>query len=513
MRTLTGWFLWLWLMGGVYAQTASPIYYPVVPQPRFVYPALGSFNLKGSIRIYVESDNPAFTDNVIYMPAQMLSSFFPKISYPKKTPSRNFILIRQGPVTGTLNPAAYYIQIKPQGIIIQATGEQGVFYALQTLKQIIAGRLAIKSFYLPAGEIIDWPRYNYRGMMLDVARHFYAPDEVMDLIDYLALFKINKLHLHLSDDQGWRLEIKSYPELTNRGALIEVDSTPGGYYTQQQFKDLVAYAHERFIDIIPEIDMPGHSQAALASYDFLNCDGKRKKLYHGTDVGFSSFCTRKDTVYKFIDKVIEEIAAISPSPYIHIGGDESDATPHDEYVRFVEKVQQIVRKHGKIMVGWDEIARSQLDTSTVVQFWIHRKEAIKAARQGNHIIFSYAPNCYLDMKYHERTPLGLHWAGYIPVSKAYRFRTDTIPGLRPDKIIGIEAPLWTETVRSYRDIIYLTFPRICAYAEIGWTSPGNRHWEEFRRRLSFIQSLLPEGYFRSGEIPWDYPKTLEKPPY
>ena len=506
-KTLYLALLLLWTaFSNLHAQHNGRVYYSIIPQPRIVRPAPGDFNTKNHIAVCFETDDPAFTEKIRYMPETILEDYFNRLSFPEKCPASNFLMIRQAPVEGTHNPAAYRIRIRKKSILIEAPHEEGVFYALQSLRQIIAGRRAIESYFIPGGEIIDWPEYEYRGMMLDVARHFFDESQIRTLIDYLARFKINKLHLHLADDQGWRIEIKSYPELTKRGSLIEVDSTPGGYFTQQQYSDLVEYARNRFIDIIPEIDMPGHTNAALASYAFLNCDDKRRELYPGTDVGFSSLCTSKDTVYGFVDRVIGELAAISPSPYIHIGGDESDATPHEGYIRFVDSVQKIVRRHGKTMIGWDEIARAPLDSGTVVQFWIHKDEAAKASLAGHPVIYSYAPYMYLDMKYNKKTPLGLHWAGYIDLKKAYTKALERVEGLDTNMIVGLEAPLWTETVRSMRDLIYLTYPRMCAYAEAGWTPRKERNWRPFRIRLSLLQKTLPPGFYKDKSVPWNYPR-------
>ncbi|NPA46136.1 MAG: family 20 glycosylhydrolase [Chlorobi bacterium] len=488
------------------AQQNGRVYYSVIPQPRIVKPAPGDFNIKTQINICPDIRDSIFLDSIRYMPAFILSDYFENIRYPDTCPSDNYIVIRKAPVEDTDNSSAYHIKIRRKKILLEAPNEKGIFYGLQTLGQIIAGRRAINSYYIPAGDIIDWPEYEYRGMMLDVARHFFDENQIRYLIDYLARFKINKLHLHLTDDQGWRIEIKSYPELTRRGALIEVDSTPGGYFTQKQYSDLVAYARNRYIEIIPEIDMPGHTNAALASYAFLNCDNKRRELYSGTGVGFSSLCTSKDTVYGFVNRVIGELAAISPSPYIHIGGDESNATPHNEYIRFIDSVEKIVRSHGKTMIGWDEIARAHPDSGTVVQFWIHKNEAVKASQSGHPLIYSYAPYMYLDMKYNKRTPIGLHWAGYINLKKAYTKTLEPVDSLDINKFIGIEAPLWTETIRNMRDLIYMTFPRICAYAEAGWTPRKERNWRPFRIRLSLIQKLLPPGFYKDKSVPWRYPE-------
>ena len=221
------------------------------------------------------------------------------------------------------------------------------------------------------------------------------------------------MHLHLADDQGWRIEIKSWPNLTAHGGKTEVGGGDGGFYTQVQYADLIKYAQERFITIIPEIDMPGHTNAALASYPELNCNGKATELYSGVEVGFSTLCTKKEVTYKFIDDVVRELAEITPGPYIHIGGDESHSTPIVDYIPFVNRVQDIVIAHGKKVLGWDEIALTTLKPNTVVQYWAKAENAIKGVAQGAKVLMSPAKNAYLDMQYDSTSTYGLHWAAYI----------------------------------------------------------------------------------------------------
>ena len=254
--------------------------------------------------------------------------------------------------------------------------------------------------------------------MLDVARHFFGVDDVKRYIDLMSLYKFNRLHLHLADDQGWRIEIKSWPELAARGGSREVGGGAGGYFTQQQYSDLVAYAAERFITIVPEIDMPGHTNAGLSSYAELNCNGTAPEPYTGTEVGFSALCVAKDVTYRFIDDVVREIAALTPGPYFHAGGDEVKTLTPDQYRQFIERVQTIVQSHGKQMVGWDEIAAATLLPTSIVQHW--RPDASHAQLAASpHLILSPANRLYLDMKYDDDTLLGLNWAGNVSVRQAY----------------------------------------------------------------------------------------------
>jgi len=262
------------------------------------------------------------------------------------------------------NPEAYELTVSPDRVSIVGSGPAGLFYGFQTLRQLmpVGGEYEAllfdnpQPFAIPSVHIVDAPRFEWRGAMLDVARHFFGVDDVKRYIDLLSLYKMNRLHLHLSDDQGWRIEIKSRPALTVIGAVTEVGGTTGGFYTQEQFADLVAYASARFITIVPEIDMPAHTNAALSAYPELNCNGKSPAPYTGTDVGFSSVCVESEATYRFIDDVIGELSAMTPGPFLHVGGDESKTLSPAQYATFVGRVQSIVASHGKQMIGWDEIA-------------------------------------------------------------------------------------------------------------------------------------------------------------
>ncbi len=269
------------------------------------------------------------------------------------------------------------------------------------------------------GTIHDRPRFAWRGAMLDVARHFFGVGEVKRLVDLMALYKLNRLHLHLTDDQGWRIAIRSWPRLTSHGSLTEVGGGPGGRFTQREYASIVAYARARFVEVVPEIDMPGHVNAALSSYASLNCNGVAPEPYSGIEVGFSSLCIRKELTYEFVDDVVRELAALTPGPYVHIGGDEADATDPGDYRTFVERVQAIVRSHGKRMIGWEEIAKAKLRKTSVAQHWHDPALARRAVEQGAKLIMSPATKAYLDMKYTSASPLGTTWAGTTTVRDAY----------------------------------------------------------------------------------------------
>jgi len=405
----------------------------------------------------------------------------------------------------------YELTVTPQRVTLAANQPAGLFYGVQTLRHLLPPSVEYeaargRTLALPAVHIVDRPRFPWRGAMLDVARHFFGVQDVKRYIDLIAMLKMNRLHLHLADDQGWRIEIKSWPNLTKHGGSTEVGGGPGGFYTQEQFADIVAYARARFITIVPEIDMPGHTNAALSSYSGLNCDGKAPPPYTGIEVGFSALCVDNDVTYKFIGDVVREISALAQSPYFHIGGDEVKMLTPEHYARFIERVQGIVKSHRRRMIGWDEIAPVNLLATTIVQHWRPKTTPSVAAAKGVKFILSPADRAYLDMKYDKSTTLGLEWAGLIGVCHAYDWDPVTLlAGIPENAILGVEAPIWTETLVTMKDLEYMAFPRLAAVAEIGWTPAAGRKWEEFAVRLGAQEprwTALGINFYRSAEVPW-----------
>ena len=461
--------------GPMYESDTSLDQLPLIPRPQSVISELGGFGYGANLEVIAEDQELADLKSFIPVESSLENSSGSLVlSLGLKHPS----------------PEAYRLSINRQVIRIQGASPAGVFRGIQTLRQILAAsnsatQQAIK--VLPLGVIEDWPSLSYRGTMLDVARHFFTVDEVKQYIDQMAQYKINTLHLHLSDDQGWRIEIKAYPRLTDIGAATEVGGGPGGCYTQEDFLELQAYAAQRFIQIIPEIDMPGHTNAAIVAYPELNGNGKPVSPYWGTAVGFSTFDARNEAVYTFIDQVVKEIGALSTSDYFHLGGDESHVTSKEDYLFFVERVGEIIRTHQKTPIGWDEVAQTDLGPGSVAQFWASEKNALAAVDKKMKVLMSPAKKAYLDMQYDSLSPYGLHWAGYISVQDAYNWDPlSYVPGLDADHILGIEAPLWSETISDLSGLEYLAFPRLICVAELGWTPQSLRSWEEFNRRLTEV---------------------------
>ena len=432
----------------------------------------------------------------------------------------------------SLGGEGYELFITDSAVNVSGATPAGLFYGVQTVRQLLPAVIEYtaaypRPLYLPAGRVIDAPRFEWRGAMLDVTRHFLPMDDVKRFIDLMALYKLNRLHIHLSDDQGWRIEIPGWPNLTEYGGSTEVGGGPSGYYTAQDYRELVRYAEERFVMVVPEIDVPGHTNAALASYPELNCDGVAPDLYTGTEVGFSSLCTDKEITYEFLDDVIREISALTPGPYFHIGGDEARETKHEDFVAFIERVQGIVQSHGKRMIGWDEVATTEVAPESLIQLWrplwpeegapelegdaakaaaALQAGATRAVRSGAKFILSPADRIYLDMKYDSTTVLGLDWAGMSNVQEAYDWElTQAFKDIPEGSIAGVEAPLWSETLGTLDDLEHMAFPRLAGVAEVAWSRADSRAWDEFRLRLGAHGArwtALGVNFQRSELIPW-----------
>ncbi len=486
----------------------------LIPKPRLVTADSNYFNFNTRTYILVPEGNNELMKTGKYLSHELL--FYPglnlEISSRKKYLRSSLIELVLNEDEKIPGKEGYRLIIDKRKITISSAQAAGIFRGVQTLRQLLIQNgentsPERESWRIPTGNIQDYPEYEYRGTMLDVARHFFSVEDVKSYIDLISLYKLNVLHLHLSDDQGWRIEIKSWPKLTEIGGSTQVGGGGGGFYTQEEYKDLVKYASERYITIIPEIDMPGHTNAALASYAVLNCNKKATKLYEGTKVGFSTLCTSDELTYKFIDDMIGELVSLTPGPYIHIGGDESHVTALEDYIPFINRVQEIVNSHGKIMMGWDEITHANLKSESIVQYWGSADNAKRAVSQGVKIILSPAQKCYLDMQYDTNSSLGLHWAGYIEVDSAYAWHPETLlPGISRDDILGIESPLWSETIKTLDDIEYMAFPRLIGHAEIGWSADESPGWEEYRLRLgkhSKLLDLLEVDFYRSPLVDWE----------
>jgi hexosaminidase len=488
----------------------------IVPVPVSVQATAGvSFPLTATTKIYTQANSADAKAVGDYLAGALRRStgFALPVSDAPATPADGISLLLSG-ASSSVGAQGYQLTVAAGTVVLRANTGDGLFGGVQTLRQLLPAKIESATvqtgpWAIPGAAIADYPRFAYRGAMLDVARHFQPVATVKKYIDQMALYKINNLHLHLADDQGWRIQIDSWPKLTTIGGSTQVGGGAGGYYTKAQYADIIAYATSRHITIIPEIDMPGHTNAAQASYAELNCNGIAPALRTDTAVGYSSLCISKAVTYTFLSDVIRELAAMTPGPYLHIGGDEAMATAPADYLTFINKVLPIVAANGKQAIGWHDIAKATLPASAVPQFWgttTSDAGVSNAVSRGSKVILSPANKAYLDMKYNAGSPLGLDWAGYIEVQDAYNWNPGAfLSGVAESAVKGVESPLWTETVKSSADLEYLAFPRLAAHAELGWSPWSTHNWDTFKVRLGAqgprwqAQGI---NFYRSGQVPW-----------
>jgi hexosaminidase len=429
--------------------------------------------------------------------------------------------LAEGAIGLVLDPSidgdeSYRVRVAATSVRIAAATPAGLFAGVQTVRQLLppaihGGATSPGPWDVSGGDVVDRPRFRHRGAMLDVARHFFNVAEVKRFVDLIAQYKLNVLHLHLTDDQGWRIEIKSWPELTRVGGATQIGGGPTGFFTQADYREIVAHAAACHMTVIPEIDMPGHTNAALASYAELNADGVAPPAFlrSGSAVGFSSLSTDNELTYRFVDDVLGEVAALTPGEYLHVGTDEAHATTEDGYVAFVKRALATVARHGKKAIGWHELLKADPPAAAVAQYWgttDEHPQVAQAAARGNPIILSPATRAYLDMKYTTETPIGFKWAAYIDVADAYGWDPGTFLRDVPEAaVLGVEAPLWTETVERFDQVEYMAFPRLAAIAELGWSPRSAHDWPGFARRLAAQGPRLAQAgvnFYRSTQIAW-----------
>ncbi|WP_235023847.1 beta-N-acetylhexosaminidase [Streptomyces sp. WAC05374] len=503
--------------GGTAASAPRPLG-DIVPAPASVRPGGDPYTLTPRTRIHVDDGAREARRVAAYLADVLRPSTGYALPVVDDDAGPGGIRLRLTGREAALGEEGYRLESGRRGVTLTARTPAGLFHGVQTLRQQLPASIEEDTrrrgpWQVAGGTITDTPRYGYRGAMLDVSRHFFTVGQVKRYIDQMALYKINKLHLHLSDDQGWRIAIDSWPRLATHGGSTQVGGGPGGYYTKAQYKDIVAYAASRHLEVVPEIDMPGHTNAALASYAELNCDGVAPPLYTGTEVGFSSLCVAKEITYDFVDDVVREIAALTPGRYLHIGGDEAHSTSHEDYVAFMDRAQATVATYGKTVIGWHQLTGANPARGALVQYWgldrtsdAEKARVARAAQNGTRLILSPADRLYLDMKYTKDTPIGLSWAGYVEVRRSYDWDPGAyLPGVPDSAVAGVEAPLWTETVSSSAHIDLMAFPRLLGAAELGWSPAASHDWEAYRLRLAGQgprMEALGIDFHRSPQVPW-----------
>lgn len=426
----------------------------------------------------------------------------------------NWKIRQDATLEGSLGEEGYQLNITDEGVSLQAASKAGLFYGVQTLRQMFPSEIEKEELQgqviLRQGSILDQPEFSWRGTMVDIARSFFGLDYLKRHVDRMALYKMNRLHLHLSDDQGWRIEIKGWPKLTEVGSKGSVRRGRSGFLTQEEYKELQDYALVRNIIIIPEIDMPGHIYAALAAYPELSCEGysnltpKRAtppEMFQDYNVGWSKLCMEKPEIYDFVSDVIGEMAEITKGPWIHIGGDEIE---DPRYREFVVKADSIVQTYGKTTIGWEEVTQAEVSPSLISQAW---RGTVESVVKDIKVIHSLCSQFYFDhanIPGQENTNNWCKKSG-VSLEDTYSFISDN------PNVIGVEAPVWSEFVLTDEMMDNRFWPRAVAAAEVGWTSGGRRDFDSFKQRLAKHGERLRAldiNFFRTPDINWGPEKEI-----
>lgn len=525
--------LFLWILGMCFH--AHPILaQSVIPVPLKMEQGTGSFLLSEKTKLYtnLQGGEAELWENYLKaLPVQL------KEARMKDRKQMLFLLIT--PKTPQLpSPESYTLSVTPQRIEIRATSGAGLFYGMQTLLQLMQPA-GTGSYSVASVEIEDTPRFAYRGLMLDVSRHFSTKEFIKKQIDALAYYKINRLHLHLTDAAGWRLEIKKYPLLTDFAAWrtdptwkkwwnggrkylrYDEPGASGGYYTQDDIREILAYARQHYITVIPEIEMPSHSEEVLAAYPQLSCSGEPYKN--------SDFCVGNEETFTFLENVLTEVMELFPSEYIHVGGDEAGKSAwktcpkcqkrmKDEHLANVDELQsylihrieKFLNNHGRRLLGWDEILQGGIAPNATVMSWRGEEGGIAAVTSGHHAIMTPGAYCYLDSyqdaPYSQPEAIG----GYLPLKKVYAY--DPIPASltaeQAKLVYGVQGNLWVEYIPTPEHVEYMIYPRILALAEVAWSAPERKSWFDFHTRaLSAVADLQKKGYH-----PFDLSKEIGSRP-
>lgn len=535
--------------------------YQVIPKPVELTMGVGKFVIDGNTSINVAEglDGEAM---FLAESIQQLTNVVPTVNSGKKA---NIFLILDDQIE---NGEGYLLEVTPDQIRILGKNAKGVFYGIQSLLQLIdipEEGSSVDGITVPAVSIKDRPRFIYRGMHLDVSRHFFDVDFVKKYIDMIAMHKMNTFHWHLTDDQAWRIEIKKYPELTKVGAYRNGTITGhypgetndnvryGGFYTQDDIRDVLAYAHKRHVEVIPEIELPGHAQAAIASYPYLSCfpeeptqvpnnlmstasvaqqqNGSPKIVQESWGVYDDVYCAGKEETFIFLEGVMDEVAALFPSKYIHVGGDECPkknwercpncqkrikeeglGDEHGLQSYFVTRMEKYLNTKGKRIIGWDEILEGGLAPNATVMSWRGVEGGIEAAKQGHNVIMTPNSDCYFDYyqsKDTENEPLAI--GGFLPVEKVYGY--EPIPEeLSVDEqhyILGAQGNIWSEYIKTEEHMEYMALPRATALSEVVWSQKDDKDFDDFRSRLLHIRKLYDaKGYNYAKHIF----ETVEKKP-
>jgi hexosaminidase len=489
----------------------------IIPKPTELVESEGVFLFDSSVSITADEQFETATNHLFNFLKNMVN-----LSTEIHPENKQIVLVTNTEIN---NDEGYHLRISSDEIRIEAKTDRGAYYAVQSFIQLVPNAIDPKQkLAIPCVDIKDAPRFQYRGMHLDVARHMYSVDFIKKYIDMMARLKMNTFHWHLTEDQGWRIEIKKYPKLQEVAAFRKetlighYSDQPhqfdgkryGGYYTQEEIKEIVAFAEERHITIIPEIEMPGHSQAAIAAYPELGCANEKVEVATKWGVFEEVYCPT-ETTFKFLEDVIDEVVALFPGKYIHIGGDEAPKTrwknsafcqklikekglkdEHGLQSYFIQRMEKYVNSKGKQIIGWDEILEGGLAPNATVMSWRGTKGAVEAAKEGHDVILTPTSHCYFDyyQSDNENEPLAI--GGFLPLEKVYSF--NPIPKELTEEesnyVLGAQGNVWTEYMPTKKQVEYMAFPRMLALSEVVWSQPKNKNYQDFVRRLESYQKRL-----------------------
>ena len=500
--------------------TNSENQYHILPKPAKLLPKMGQFLITPDVRVVLETDDSEFQKSADFLADFLKNGSGLRIKPKSSGPSKDAIVFRKD--NSIEHPEGYQLSVSPFEITIVAKTGAGAFYGVQTLLQLIPSNVfksGNKAQRIPVScvEITDEPRFSYRGMHLDVGRHFFPVDFIKKYIDLIAMHKQNRFHWHLTEDQGWRIEIKKYPKLQEIAAFRDetlighASDKPakfdgkryGGFYTQEEVKEIVKYAQQRFVTIIPEIEMPGHSSAVLAAYPELGCTAGPFKVQTAWGIFEDVFCPKEET-FEFLENVLSEVMELFPGEYIHIGGDECPKTAwqnsafcqnlikkeglkdeNELQSYFINRIEKFINSKGKKIIGWDEILEGGLAPNAAVMSWRGTEGGIEAARQKHNVVMTPTSHCYLDYYQSQSDDEPLAIGGFLPLEKVYSY--DPLPSkLNAEEakyILGVQGNVWTEYMPTFEQVEYMAFPRAIALAEVGWMPQNDRNYEDFTNRL------------------------------
>lgn len=494
----------------------------IIPQPANLQELSGYFDITNKTRIRIDPGNPELEilGGMLADQLEFVSGY--EIAVVKKKGAlKNAFNLSMQP-SDTLGMEGYSLSVGRDGILLKAPRGKGIFYGLQTIYQLLPTKtdlLKTKSdISIPSVNIVDEPRFSWRGMMLDVGRYFYPVPFIKKFLDYLAMHKMNVFHWHLTEDHGWRIEIEKYPKLTEIGAWRSgTQITPGGridhnlhggFYTQDQIREVVAYAKKLYITVVPEIEMPGHSFAALVAYPELSCTGGPFKMPIRWGIQEDMFCP-SETTFNFLEDVLTEVMELFPSKYIHIGGDEAPKTAwkkselaqqvikreglaneHELQSYFIRRIEKFLNKHGRQIIGWDEILEGGLAPNAAVMSWRGTKGGIAAAKEHHNVVMSPTDHMYFDYYQGDPTlePFAIAGGPIVNLKKVYSY--EPVPKELSSKeapyIIGVQGNIWSEFIHSPEKVEYMGFPRGAALSEVAWTQPELKNWDSFKRRMEAL---------------------------